>query len=106
MQNLTEPLSIKCIDITDDDSVLVVGDANHNINIYNKNVDRFDNGDRKDCGDHVRAVDITGDGQWLYSVCTRIGSKLYKYQLDSFVEKQTINNGSGNAYGGAISDDK
>ena len=59
---------------------MVVSDFSDNIVIYNKNVDKFSySTESKNCGSGVYAVDITGDGQWLYSVCSNIGSRLYKY---------------------------
>ena len=42
LQNLTIPLSVKDIDISDDNSVIVIGDfRQHSTVIYTKDVDKF-----------------------------------------------------------------
>ena len=50
-------------------------------------------------------MDLTGDGNSLYTVCRNNDNTLYK---NEFVEKQTFNDYDYSAwnYAGAISDDK
>ena len=82
MQNLTEPLSIKFIDITDDDSVIVIGDfKKHSTHIYNQDVDKFNHGGSKECR-YANTVDITGDGQLLLSICPLEGGNLFYKESD------------------------
>ena len=64
--------------MTDDNSVIVVGDNNNNINIYSENADTIDLTESKSFSSSVSVVDITGDGEWLYTVSFMTGSILYR----------------------------
>lgn len=79
--------------MTDDSSIIAIGDSNNSIHIYVHDLDNFSYGYSKFGESDVEAVDITGDGEWLmgvYYYSTSANCKLFKNESTFFMEEQSM----------------